>query len=203
MTWTHFPHYWSFMWWSTSTKSQWNWSLMTIIGQSISSDLSCLDIHVILWCQCHACLCLGFLHCIALTGELWGVYYENFGENWLCNNRTTLYIFFVFSPKNPTLCQLILDLYLTSLVSHSAINTIHLGPYQHWSTSGPTLISHNHDRLTLATHCRISPQPVVRWPDQITWTLPEDMTASDHSSQWKGHQVHCFLTNSLVQNQIW
>ena len=66
-----------------------------LLVSPFSSDLRCLDIHVILWC-----LCLGFLHCIALTGELWGVSYENFGENWLCYNSTALYIF-VFSQRIP------------------------------------------------------------------------------------------------------
>ena len=28
---------------------------------------------------------------IALVGELWGVYYENFEENWPCYNGITLY----------------------------------------------------------------------------------------------------------------
>ena len=28
---------------------------------------------------------------LALTGELWGVYCEEFGENWLCYNGTSLY----------------------------------------------------------------------------------------------------------------
>ena len=29
---------------------------------------------------------------LALTGELWGEFYENFGENWPCHNDTALYM---------------------------------------------------------------------------------------------------------------
>ena len=36
----------------------------------------------------------------ALMGELWGVYYENFEENWLCYNNTTLYVTMQFMGHN-------------------------------------------------------------------------------------------------------
>ena len=33
---------------------------------------------------------------LAFMGELWGVYYEDFEENWLCFNSTVLYLDFPF-----------------------------------------------------------------------------------------------------------
>ena len=36
---------------------------------------------------------------LALMGELWGVYYENFEEKWPCYNGTTLFIYTIISDK--------------------------------------------------------------------------------------------------------
>ena len=36
---------------------------------------------------------------LTLTGELWGVFCENFGENWLRYNGTALYLHFLSCPK--------------------------------------------------------------------------------------------------------